>query len=385
MIGSYLVKNPFLFFYLNCLDFFFIFIKFFKTTSVKKSLPEKILIVQLAHKGDVIIATSVLSLIKKTYPSAKIGMLIGNWSKDILHNHPLIDYVHVFDHPKLNRSGLLFIKKLLLSIRQLFQLLKELKNRCYDVSIDLSCYYPNSHFLTWSSKIPRRIGYKSGGGSSLLTDSIKWVYQRKHMSLYHLDLLKCLNITSTTTNYLKSYLPDYSSTLFEELEKKYKIKKPFLIFHPYSGNPLKHWSNTNWKKLTQSFINSSYTILFTGGTEKERALIKIITNGIDGSINLANKLSFQELQALVYSSSAIVSVDTMVGHLAANYDIPSITLHCGISDPMHWKPASKKNISLYYQTNCFPCFKRQGCLNMDCIKNISVQHVLENLKKLISL
>ena len=235
--GPYLAKNPYLYLYLKCIDFLFFILKIFKKAPLKHSPPENILVIQLAHKGDVIIATSVLPLIKEKYPKAKIGMLMGSWSKEIIHNHTLVDFVHIFDHPKLNRSHCSFIKKLILSIRQLSQLIKDLKKHHYDISIDLSCYYPNSHFLTWRSNIPQRIGYQSGGGSPLLTDSLKWTYQRKHMSLYHLDLLKCLDISSNAADYLKSHLPPPSTELFEKLKIQYQLKEPFLIFHPYSGNP----------------------------------------------------------------------------------------------------------------------------------------------------
>lgn len=379
-IGPYLIKNPFLFLYLKCLDLFFLCIKFFKSISTEKNQVEKILVVQLAHKGDVIIATSILPLIKQSYPHAKIGILISTSSKDIIQNHPLIDCIHFFDHPKLNRSNNFFIKKCILAIHQLMPLVKEIKQQHYDVSIDLSCYYPNSHYLTWLCNIPRRIGYISGGGSPLLTDSIKWTYQQKHMSLYHLDLLKFLNIYSNAVHHLKSHLPNYSPHLFELLKIRYPIKEPFLIFHPYSGNALKHWSNDKWKQLTKSFIDSPYTILFTGGSKEERFLISNIIKDIPNAINLAGDLSFQELQALVILSSAVVSVDTMIGHLAANYDIPSVTLHSGIADPIHWKPASKNNKVINNPMPCFPCFRRKGCTSMACIQQISPELILEKLK-----
>lgn len=383
-IGPYLAKNPFLYFYLRCIDFLFSVLNFFYINPKKPHWsPEKILVIQLAHKGDVIIGTSVLPLIKKKYPKASIGILVGSSSKEIIQNHPLINFVHVFDHPKLNRFTSSFIKKLRLSIRQFRQLIQELKKHEYTITIDLSCYYPNSHFLTWASKIPRRIGYKSGGGSPLLTDSIQWNYERKHMSLYHLDLLKCLNISSNRTDYLKNHLPQYTQISFEELKMRYQIKQPFLIFHPYSGNPLKHWTENKWRLLAESFVKSAYTIIFTGGSEKERSSIENLIRGLDNTLNLANNLSFEELKILVLSSSTVVSVDTMIGHLAATYNIPTITLFSGIADPLQWKPSSKKNISLNTPTNCFPCFKKNGCSFMNCIKEISVEDVLEHLKPLL--
>ena len=111
-MGCYLARNPCLYLYLKVLDAFFSFIKVFKKTSAFELSPKKILIIQLAHKGDVIMTTSILPIIKKAYPMATVGMLIGSWSKEVVQEHPLVDILHILDHPKLNRSDKSLIKKI---------------------------------------------------------------------------------------------------------------------------------------------------------------------------------------------------------------------------------------------------------------------------------
>lgn len=364
-LGCYLAKNPCLYLYLKALDAFFCLIKIFRKNLVVKAVPEKILIVQLAHKGDVMITTSVIPLIKEAYPAAIIGMLIGSWSQDVLYQHPLIDIFHVFDHPKLDRSCKCWMRKIWRWWKDVKRMIRELKAHRYDLAIDVYCYYPNSHFLTWLAKIPRRIGHQSGGGAPLLTDCVFWFDQRKHISLYHLDLLQPLEIFLKEKQWLKTCLPRPSQNQFNVLEMQYQIKKPYLIFHPYSGNPLKNWKDGSWRKLAQLFEHFSYKILFTGGSQIERENIEKMIPNLNHALNLAGRLSFEELKALVCASSAVVSVDTMIGHLAAAYDIPSITLYVGPSDPLRWKPASCKNI--------FFCSE----------DGISLEEVAQEIKKII--
>jgi ADP-heptose:LPS heptosyltransferase len=378
---SYLVRNPFLYLYLKCLDCFLSFLKIFYFPSKTKKTPQNILIIQFAHKGDAILATSILPLIKKRYPETKISMLVGSWSKELLHQHPDIDFLHLFDHPKLNRSTLSFLKKWLVAFKQFFPLIQNLKKCHYTHSIDLSCYYPNSHILTWLASIPERIGYESGGGGPLLTHSHPWHYIKQHMSLYYADLLKNLNIFPEGKKPLKNSLyPTPSKESFAQLETKFSLKKPFLIFHPYSGYSLKHWQDSEWKKLLSAFKYSCYTIVFTGASSQERASIDAIIKGADHALNLAGLLSFEELKSLVFSSRALIAVDTMIGHLAASYNIPTITLFSGIADPIHWKPSHEKHLSLYTQLPCFPCLKKRGCSHLNCIRSISPDSILKALE-----
>jgi len=73
LTGKYLVKNPFLFGYLWLTDAFFsLFIRKKKENKTIDS-PKKILVSNIAHFGDVIIATSVLPVIKKAFPAMEIG------------------------------------------------------------------------------------------------------------------------------------------------------------------------------------------------------------------------------------------------------------------------------------------------------------------------
>ncbi len=67
--------------------------------------PQRILIADGHHLGNVVIATSVLPLINRAFPNARIGFLIGSWSAAILQEHPLVHWTHIVDDYRLNRSS----------------------------------------------------------------------------------------------------------------------------------------------------------------------------------------------------------------------------------------------------------------------------------------
>ncbi len=340
-LGPYLVKNPLLYLYLTILDSLYKLLWLFTKTKKPIEPPKNILIVHLAHRGDVILATCVLPLLKKHYPDATLNMLIGSWNQEILQDHPFLNKLHFLDHPKVNRSRLTFFKKWIHYLRQIKSLIPQLKK--YDLSIDLYPYYPNSHQITYLAKISRRIGYQSGGGSPLLTDVVPWVNKSQSIAVDFLELLKPLGIFEDI-NTLKSHLSPPCKKTFENLKKRYKLEKPYMIFHPYSGNHLKDWNNNAWRELSKRY--SDYSIIFTGRSSLEKANIDLLTQNLPHTINLAGSLSFSELKALVSNATALIAVDTMIGHLAAIYDIPSLILYSKVTDPIYWKPLSSTSFTL---------------------------------------
>lgn len=340
-LGPYLAKNPLLYLYLTLLDSLYKLLRLFTKNQKSLETQKNILIVHLAHRGDVILATCVLPLLKKHYPDATLNMLIGSWNQEILEDHPLLDKLHFLDHPKVNRSSISFLKKWIRYLRQIKLLIPQLKD--YDLSIDLYPYYPNSHQITYLAKIPRRIGYQSGGGSPLLTDVTPWINKNQSIALDFLELLKPLGIFEDVTT-LKSNLSPPCKRTFENLKETYKLDKPYLIFHLYSGNHLKDWEDNAWRELAEKC--SDYSIIFTGGSSLEKANIDLLRQGLPNTLNLAGNLSFSELKALVSNATALVAVDTMIGHLAAVYDIPSLILYSKVTNPIYWKPLSSTSFIL---------------------------------------
>jgi ADP-heptose:LPS heptosyltransferase len=378
--GPYLVRNPCLYLYLKIMDALAILLSKCTKTSCQRMQPKKILVINWAHKGDVIIATAVLPMLRRKYPEATLGMLVGAWSQEVIEGHPLIEKIHIFDHPKINRNKQQVFKQLINAVKQFYCVTKEIRQVHYDLAVDVYCYYPNSHFLTWYVKIPWRIGYSSGGGAPFLTQSLAWIYKKQHMSLYHLDLLRTLGIDSDERDYLKSSLLPITEELYVLLQTRFELNNPYIIFHPYSGNPHKDWYQEGWSALIRAFEQSSYSLVFTGGSLQERNCIGSMIHEKKKCINLANVVSFRELAVVVKHAVAIVCVDTMIGHLAAAYDVPSVVLFSRASNVEHWKPSSPYSAVVSNQD-----MRAAHCRKDSCIENgvhVSVQRVIQELKEL---
>lgn len=369
--GKYLIKNIYLLSFVKIIDSCTFFLTYFHRKK-KINNPNKILISNIAHLGDLLLSTSVLTLIKKKFPNCKIGFICSSASKELIENHPLIDKIFTLDHWKLNRSKSSFFKKFTKYLKTRSKALKEIKNEKYDIAIDLYFYFPNSIYLFWKANIPIRIGYTSAGFGNFLTHKIDWQNQNKHITLYHVDLLKFLKVDLIEKE--KKYL-DLDLSLF--LSKNIKIDLPnnYIIFHIGAGDNKKKWELNKWKTLSDWFLKKGKTIIFTGRGDEEENEIQEIIKDKQNCISLCNKLSLVETMYVIRNSKLVICVDSLILHISTALNKPTITIYCGINNHHHWVMKKDNVFPIIKSLECTPCFNKNGCDSMDCLNKIDVNEI----------
>lgn len=385
--GKYLVRNTFGYIVLKILDCF-------SSMIAKRSIdadalplnPRHILICNIAHLGDAVIATSLLPVIRDNFPHAKIGMLIGSGSQIVIQDHPAIQWIHHFDHWKINRASFNLIQKIKVHLSSFQKALKEIKKIKYDLAIDFNSCFPNSIYLLWRANIPHRIGYPSGGFGPLLTRSLIWKNVDQHTAYYHLDLLKLIPIQQASQQLAPSLppIPEDTASLLEKKIPFLNLKSSgYIVCHMSAGLQLKEWPEKEWFHLAQE-LNKNYTLLFTGKGPREKAKISKIISPLKSYMDLSDQLNWQELNIIIKNASLLITSDSVAGHLASAYHTPCITIGHSINNIHHWKPLSKNNIFYVYPTPCAPCYSSTGCPSMDCISKINPIEILALVSRLIA-
>lgn len=334
--------------------------------------PKKILIANGAHLGDVLLSSYIFPRLKLTFPSAKLGILIGSWSSVVIQDNPLIDFVHTVDHWRLNRSSIGFLRKCWQYYQTRASALRQVRAIEYDVAMDLYPFFPNSILFLFSSRIPRRIGFNSSGWGPLLTDPIHWTPNGGSIvNYFHLvvDVLTSSTATNDVRHTGAPALEFVRSTI-------HLPESPNIVLHIGTGGLAKEWPTAKWHVLAKALVRGGYRLVFTGAGAGEREKISSIIAGLENVTNLCDKLSWPEFVSVIRNCDLLVGVDSVAGHIAAAVDTPSIILVNGIHDPELWKPLSEGNIVLRHPVGCFPCFRSEGCVSMACIRAIGVDEVL---------
>lgn len=351
IIPPYFMQNKLAIRVLRLIDILLPF--FLRSKQGPIEIPKKILLSHPAHLGDVILMTALLKPLKENYPHIKIGVVVGSHSKQVVEGHPDIDWIHVVDHPKLNRHPK---NRLLTYLKTRKQALREIKNVGYDISVDCNFHFPNLAPLFWRAKIKTRLGFVTAGFSPFLTHAKPSENTNQSVAYFFLSLLKQIP-NFLWDKPLKSSLP----------EVKPFPQKNYVVIHMGASNPIKQWPLSKWKALIASYAHEK--LIFTGTGHKENDAIESVRRVTD--TNLCDKLSWQELVALIKYAKKVITVDTSVSHIAAAFDIPSVVLLSGIYPSSYWAPLSTKALCLTHTTPCSPCFQGRGCPTMPCLHNIT--------------
>lgn len=335
--------------------------------------PKRILLSDLAHMGDALVASAMIPILAKRFPSAEIGFLLGSWSKPILDNHPALTRIHVFDHLIHNRGGKGRIAKLRQHLGTRAKALREIRAARYDVAIDLYYNVGNSFSLLRRAGIQARIGYPTGGFGPLLTHSLPWVYRNIHASEYMAALLAPLGITAYDPAAM-AYSPVFPAGGGAGVGRA-----PYIVFHMGTGMELKEWPLPKWKELASRLAHAGHRLLFTGVGDREATLAEQAMAGLPNCENACNRLTWPGFLNALGKARAVICPDTLAAHLTAAFGPPVVVLSAGIPNPYHWVPLSPKAIVLSREVPCSPCFLSRGCPGMECIKDIPVDRAHDAL------
>lgn len=350
--------------------------------------PRRILIANGAHLGDVVLSTSVLPIIKQTFPESQLGFLAGSWATCVLRGHPLVDWLHVVDHWKLNRSPISLSRKLVQFLRTRHRALSVIRRLRYDVAIDLYYFFPNSIPLLCQAGIPIRIGYSSGGFGPLLTHSLEWTDRQCHVTDYHADLLRVLDLSEAQLFDRRLCLPPVDADFVRAFQQK--IPRAFLdtfgycVLHLGTGAEWKEWPEQQWQALVERLLSNGLRLVFTGtGLAEHRKIARVIGDHT-GCINLSGELNWPQFVTAIERSRLLIGVDSVAGHVAAAVDTPSVIVGSGITNSAHWRPLHPQSRVLTHSVTCAPCYRSRGCDTMECVRAVSVNEVFHAVQSILS-
>jgi ADP-heptose:LPS heptosyltransferase len=340
---------------------------------------QRILLMNPAYNGDVLMSTSVLPLVRRAYPNAEIGFVVGSWARQVVEQHPDVNHVHVVDIFRLNRGKLGLWAKLKRQRETQRQAKTEVRALGYDVAIDLFTGFPPLSWFAWACHVPRRIGFMNRGFGALLTEprSLE-VTPGRHEVAYHVDLVTCIGADPGTAFPHPHLGPVAEGDLKQAaaaLGWHSLDDHAYIVIHPGSGEPLREWPIDKWQALVRRLSGGRHLLIFTGFGPREAAQIDRIIDGSGQCTSLCSKLSWASMCGLVSRAGLLIGIDSMSGHLASAWQVPTVTLSTGMADPQRWRPANKTGVALHTNPPCFPCLNRRGCGSMKCVREVSPEVV----------
>lgn len=135
-------------------------------------------------------------------------------------------------------------------------------------------------------------------------------------------------------------------------EKEFKgLPEKYILIAPFSSKPKKDLSFDTLKKILEKESKNKICVIVGNKRSKEKKLPLINENIVD----IRGETNLRELFYVVKKSSYIITVDSMVSHIASAYKKKGIVIF-GPTTPLYgFKPFGEEMKVIYNKTFCSPC------------------------------
>lgn len=327
---------------------------------------KKILVIQTAFIGDVVLATSLIENLHQQLPEVKIDILVRKGNESLFQAHPFLNQVLVWDK-KSNKY------------QNWVGLLIKIRSSQYDVVVNAQRFAATGAWTALSAaKI--KIGFDKNPFSFLFTHAV--VHQFSEKGQHEIDrnhqLLSSLFMT-------KVAMPKLYPTASDELAVINYQQTPYLCIAPASVWFTKQFSLEKWVDLINALPFTGPIYLIGGSGDKllcDQILQKINRKSV---VNLAGRLSFLASAALQKKAVLNYVNDSAPMHFASAVNAPVVAIYCSTLPNFGFGPLSDN--SFIVQTDmaltCRPCGihgKKQCPLkHFDCAKTIKMDQLIAPL------
>ncbi|MBI4364830.1 MAG: glycosyltransferase family 9 protein, partial [Candidatus Latescibacteria bacterium] len=226
--------------------------------------PERILLVNLAHFGDVLLTTPAAASIRAAFPHAHLAMLVGPWSASVVANNPRLDeiLVHAASWWDRDRGSPYLVAG---EFRRLIGMLRRGR---YDAVVNFKSF-AQENLAAALARIPHRLGYGIYGGGFLHTTCVAFPWGA-HTVEQHATLAAALGASSADP--VPEIFPSDEDVRIVE-EWLAGAPRPLFALHLGAGAPAKMWPVDRFAEFARLAEDRwrAHTVLVGGGGEEALA------------------------------------------------------------------------------------------------------------------
>jgi heptosyltransferase-2 len=296
---------------------------------------KRILVIQTAFLGDVILATPVFSELKRLYPDAHIDALVKSGNESLLESHQAINEVFIFS----KKEG---------KWKSLISLIRSIRKRKYDLVINLH-RFGSSGLITALSGANETRGFAKNPFSIFFTNRFSHeIGDGTHEVERNLSLIHDLGAAKRVRPSLFPTPEDFS------IVKSYP-EDAYAVVAPASVWFTKQLPKEQWIKLINHLNSKVYLI---GGPTDEQLCNEIVERLPKSDVvNLAGKLTLMQSAALISSAQRTYVNDSGPLHIASAMNAPVTAFFCSTVPEFGFGPLSDdaKIIQIQEKLECRPC------------------------------
>lgn len=343
--------------------------------------PACILVVLPNWVGDVVMATPMLTALRRRFPQSHVVLLARPYVADLLDGADWMDEVLFWPGGKTKTTR-----------REGFaRLACELRRRRIDVAVLLANSF-RSALLASLAGARQRVGYDRDGRGLLLTDRL--VAQRLDGDFVPISLVRYYNAIGAFLGCRE--FPDVltlpsgaeDDRRFAEICRQYGIdsKRPLVVVNPGAAyGQAKCWLPARFAELSDRLVDTQAAqVVVTCGPGETSIARRIEANLQREATVLADEpLSLRELMALIRRCDLLVTNDSGPRHIAAAYGVPVVSIF-GPTDPRWSETGYSLERKVIADVDCAHCMKRVCPTDHRCMRALTVDRVLRPATELLA-
>lgn len=296
----------------------------------------KILLIQTAFIGDVVLATPLVEKLHRFYPSAQVDVMLRKGNEGLLAGNPHVGKLWIWDKKR---------KK----YRHLFALLRRVRRERYDVVVNLQRFAGTGLFSVLA-------GAKNVVGFGKNPLSLLYNRRVEHQigsGLHEVQRNLCLiaHLTDEAFEMPKLY-PQPSD--FESVEK---LKaKPYATISPASVWFTKQLPAKKWAEVI-ALIGADKTVYLLGAKGDVATCEQLVEQSGGRAVNLAGQLSLLQSAALMRDATMNYVNDSAPMHLASAMNAPTTAVFCSTTPAFGFGPLAQnaRVVEATPSPACRPC------------------------------
>ena len=279
---------------------------------------DRVLVARLGAIGDCLRVLPAVARLRRRFPSAEIGWVVGDLVAPLLEGHPLLTRLHVVRRRETSRG-------LLGAWAELRRVGTELADARYDVAIDFHTRL-KSGYLVRASRAPLRIGVDRASGTEA-----NFLFTNSHVSVpdkyenrvtRFLRLLEPLGIQGGEVDGL--WVPPGAAERARAIHVQAGSPQVALFAGTSAHREADRWPDAKWRELVARLGDAGLrSMLLWGPGEFETAAA---VAGASPSCTLAPPTTLAEMMALLGLFRLYVGSNTAALHMAWMQGVPSVVL-----------------------------------------------------------
>ncbi|MDF3820049.1 glycosyltransferase family 9 protein [Leptospira sp. 96542] len=351
-------------------------------------MPEKILIIQTAFLGDLILSTSFFRAVKENHSSADLYVLVNQGTEMVLANNPDITKVLTINKKRMKKNPFAF-----------FQFAQKLKKENF--AIVYSAHFSfRSSILSFLTGAKERVGYKESGFSFLHTRKVV----RPKLGIHEVDklfaLLPIYSEIPSGRNRRPFLYPNENDRIKFESQKNELVPPDigYIIIAPSSLWETKRLPEEKFVSvITQILRKRKETVILVGSKDDliiEETIFRLMkTEPINlrerpRLLSLIGKTNLKELSLWIEGAKAIISNDSSPIHFASAFNVPTVMIYGATIPEFGYSSLSERQRLLEVTgLSCRPCGIHGGRIcpesHFKCMLDQNSVKIFEALEEVI--